>query len=86
MDTAIQVSTENELNLYAYGLMNQQQTDKAIEMFLLNTKRHPESANVWDSLGEGYFTKGDKKNAIASFKKSLSMNPPHQQKQIQKNF
>ena len=76
MDTAIQVSTENELNLYAYGLMNQQQTDKAIEMFLLNTKRHPESANVWDSLGEGYFTKGDKKNAIASFKKSLSMNPP----------
>ena len=76
MDTAIQLSTENELNLYAYGLMNQQQTDKAIEMFLLNTKRHPESANVWDSLGEGYFTKGDKKNAIASFKKSLSMNPP----------
>jgi hypothetical protein len=76
MDTAIQVSTENELNLYAYGLMNQQQTDKAIEIFLLNTKRHPESANVWDSLGEGYFTKGDKKNAIASFKKSLSMNPP----------
>lgn len=76
MDTAIQLSTENELNLYAYGLMNQQQTDKAIEMFLLNTKRHPESANVWDSLGEGYFNKGDKKNAIASFKKSLSMNPP----------
>jgi tetratricopeptide (TPR) repeat protein len=76
MDTAIQLSTENELNLYAYGLMNQQQADKAIEMFLLNTKRHPESANVWDSLGEGYFTKGDKKNAIASFKKSLSMNPP----------
>jgi tetratricopeptide (TPR) repeat protein len=76
MDTAIQLSTENELNLYAYGLLNQKQTDKAIEMFLLNTKRHPESANVWDSLGEGYFNKGDKKNAIASFKKSLSMNPP----------
>ena len=76
MDTAVQVSTENELNLYAYGLINQHQTDKAIEMFLLNTKRHPESANVWDSLGEGYFTKGDKKDAIASFKKSLSMNPP----------
>lgn len=75
LDTAIQLSTENELNLYAYGLMNQKQTDKAIEMFLLNTKRHPESANVWDSLGEGYFNKGDKKNAIASFKKSLSMNP-----------
>jgi tetratricopeptide (TPR) repeat protein len=76
MADAIQISTENELNLYAYGLLNQQQTDKAIEIFLLNTKRHPESANVWDSLGEGYFTKGDKKNAIASFKKSLGLNPP----------
>jgi tetratricopeptide (TPR) repeat protein len=76
LDAAIQASTENELNLYGYQLMNQGQTDKALEIFLLNTKRHPESANVWDSLGEGYVTKGDKKNAVASFKKSLSLNPP----------
>lgn len=76
MDTAIQLSTENELNLYAYQLMNQGQIDKAIQMFILNTQRHPESANVWDSLGEGYVNKGDKKNAIANFKKSLSLNPP----------
>jgi hypothetical protein len=27
-------------------------------------------------LGEAYATKGDKKNAITNFKKSLSMNPP----------
>jgi len=73
---AIAVATENELNLYAYQLMNQGQQDKAIEMFKLNTERHPKSANAWDSLGEGYATKGDKKNAIANFKKSLSMNPP----------
>lgn len=76
MDTAIQLSTENELNLYAYQLMNQGQIDKAIQMFILNTQRHPQSANVWDSLGEGYVNKGDKKNAIANFKKSLSLNPP----------
>jgi len=76
MDTAIQVSTEFELNQYGYQLMNQGQVDKAIEIFTLNTKRHPESANAWDSLGEGYATKGDKKNAIANFKKSLSLNPP----------
>jgi tetratricopeptide (TPR) repeat protein len=73
---AIAIATENELNLYAYQLMNQGQQDKAIEMFKLNTERHPKSANAWDSLGEGYATKGDKKNAIANFKKSLSMNPP----------
>ena len=76
MDSAIQLSSEGELNTYAYGLMTQGKLDDAIQMFLLNTKRHPESANVWDSLGEGYFTKGDKKNAIAGFKKSLSLNPP----------
>jgi tetratricopeptide (TPR) repeat protein len=76
MDSAIQVSTENELNLYGYQLMNQGQVDKAIDIFTLNTKRHPESPNVWDSLGEGYATKGDKEKAIPNFKKSLSMNPP----------
>jgi len=75
MNEAITISTENELNLYGYQLLNQNQQDKAIEIFILNTKRHPESPNVWDSLGEGYALKGDKKNAIASFKKSLSMNP-----------
>jgi tetratricopeptide (TPR) repeat protein len=50
--------------------------DKAIAMFKLNTERNPKSANAWDSLGEGYALKGDKANAIKSFKKSLSMNPP----------
>jgi tetratricopeptide (TPR) repeat protein len=76
MNDAIAGATEVELNLYGYQLMNAGNTDKAIEIFILNTKRHPESANVWDSLGEAYATKGDKKNAIINFKKSLSMNPP----------
>ena len=76
MPEAIAIATENELNLYAYQLMNQGEVDKAIEMFKLNTQRHPGSANTWDSLGEGYVTKGDKKNAILNFKKSLSLNPP----------
>jgi predicted negative regulator of RcsB-dependent stress response len=76
MNDAIANATENELNLYGYLLLNQGQQDKAIEMFILNTQRHPKSPNVWDSLGEGYATKGDKKNAIVNFKKSLSLDPP----------
>lgn len=76
MKEAIDLSTENELNLYGYQLMNTGQQDKAIEILILNTQRHPNSANTWDSLGEAYATKGDKKNAIANFKKCLSMNPP----------
>jgi hypothetical protein len=76
MNDAIAISTENELNIYGYQLMNAGQQDKAIEIFILNTKRNPKSANTFDSLGEAYATKGDKKNAITNFKKSLSMNPP----------
>jgi tetratricopeptide (TPR) repeat protein len=76
MSKATVIATENELNLYGYNLLNGGQQDKAIEIFILNTKKFPKSANTFDSLGEAYATKGDKKNAIASFKKSLSMNPP----------
>lgn len=75
MNDALAIATEVELNAYGYQLMNAGQHDKAIEVFVMNTKRFPKSANAFDSLGEGYVTKGDKKNAITNFKKSLSMNP-----------
>ncbi len=76
MTEAMAVATENELNTYGYTLLGQGEHDKAISVFQLNAQRHPKSPNVWDSLGEGYATKGDKKNAIINFKKSLSLNPP----------
>ena len=76
MQEAMGAATEAELNTYGYQLLGQGTHDKAIEVFELNTKRFPKSANAWDSLGEGYATKGDKTNAIKSFKKSLSLNPP----------
>lgn len=73
---AMTVATEIELNNYGYQFVNQQQYDKAIEIFTMNTQRYPKSANCWDSLGEGYALKGDKPNAIKNFKKALSLNPP----------
>ncbi|HRH60687.1 MAG TPA: tetratricopeptide repeat protein, partial [Chitinophagaceae bacterium] len=76
MKEAIAIANENELNIYGYQLLNQKNFDKAIEVLTLNAQRHPESANVWDSLGEAYALKGDKKNAIINFKKCLSLNPP----------
>jgi Protein of unknown function (DUF2911)/Tetratricopeptide repeat len=86
MNDAIALATENELNLYGYQLLNNGQHDKAIEMLMLNTKRFPKSANTWDSLGEAYFTKGDKKNAAAYFKRSLGMNPPENVKANSEKF
>lgn len=76
LQDALTTATEVELNAYGYQLLQGGTTDKAIEVFLVNTQRHPKSANAWDSLGEGYATKGDKTNAIRSFKKSLTLNPP----------
>jgi tetratricopeptide (TPR) repeat protein len=75
MKDAVTLANENELNLYGYQLLGQTNYDKAIEMLTLNTQRHPESANAWDSLGEAYALKGDTKNAVKHFKKSLTLNP-----------
>ncbi len=75
MKKAMNVATEVEINQYGYQLLAAPQVDKAIETFELNTKRFPKSPNAWDSLGEGYATKGEKGKAIASFKKSLALNP-----------
>lgn len=75
-EEAIQVGTEVELNNYGYQLLNEGKHDEAIKILTLNTERHPKSANTWDSLGEAYALKGDEKNAVKNFKKSLSMNPP----------
>jgi hypothetical protein len=86
MSEAMTLATENELNGYGYQLLGAGQHDEAIRIFVLNTQKFPKSANTWDSLGEGYVTKGDKKNAIASFKKSLSLNPPENVKNNSEKF
>ncbi|MBL0006572.1 MAG: DUF2911 domain-containing protein [Saprospiraceae bacterium] len=72
---AMTVANEVELNAYGYQLLNSGNMEGAIKAFKDNTDRHPESANAWDSLGEGYAIKGDKKEAIKCFKKSLTLNP-----------
>jgi tetratricopeptide (TPR) repeat protein len=45
---------EQALNLLGYQLMAQKKFKEAIQAFLLNVERYPDSANVYDSLGEGY--------------------------------
>ena len=59
---------------YAY-MMEKRDIDKAIDMFECNTQLFPESANVWDSLGEAWMVKGDKEKARTYYKKALSIDP-----------
>ena len=72
----IPTANVNQLNTIGYQFLTNNKVDKAIEIFKLNVKQNPSNANVYDSLAEGYKTKGDKKNAIKNYKKSLSLNPP----------
>ena len=76
MKEALTLGNENELNAYGYALLGAGSHDQAIEVFTLITTKYPGSANAFDSLGEGYFTKGDNKSAIKYFKKALTLNPP----------
>lgn len=66
----------NQLNGLGYLFMSNNQLDKAIEFFELNVKRNPTDANVHNSLGEAYMTKGKNKTALQMFRKSNSLNPP----------
>ena len=57
--------------------------DSAIVVFQKNVKDHPRSWNVYDSLGEAYAAKGDKKKAREQYGKALSMTKdPAQQQRI----
>ncbi|UCC49456.1 MAG: tetratricopeptide repeat protein, partial [Gemmatimonadota bacterium] len=66
---------EREVNSLGYRLLQAGQVDRAIDVFLINTEQYPESANVWDSLGDGYRAKGDTAQAIASYQKALEIDP-----------
>jgi tetratricopeptide (TPR) repeat protein len=75
LEQLISIANVGQLNTLGYQFLTNNKTDKAIEIFKLNVKKNPKNANAYDSLGDGYRTKGDKKNAIKNYKKSLTLNP-----------
>lgn len=75
-DEAAGLASKNELNYLGYQLMGAGKLDKALEYFKTNLKRNPEDPNMYDSLAECYKNRGEDKEAIKNFKKSLSMDPP----------
>jgi len=70
--------TERQINALGYEYLNNGQINEAIELFSFNIEEFPNSSNVYDSLGEAYMTKGDKKTAIGYYNKSLDLNPDNE--------
>ena len=68
-------ASEEHLNNIGYGLLQRKKVAEAIAVFKLNVELYPQSWNVYDSLGEAYMVNGEKEPAIASYKKSLELNP-----------
>jgi len=66
---------ENELNNLGYQLMKVGKTKDAVEILKLNAEMFPNSANVYDSLGEACMMNGDNKSAKENYEKSLELNP-----------
>ncbi|MBT3251764.1 MAG: MBL fold metallo-hydrolase [Candidatus Marinimicrobia bacterium] len=68
---------EFELNMLGYHLSYRDKWDDAIKIFKLNISEYPESVNPYDSIGEAYMNRGDKKKAIKYFKKALEIDPEY---------
>jgi CubicO group peptidase (beta-lactamase class C family) len=66
------------LNAVGYDFLRDGKTDEAIRLFQRNVEEYPESANVWDSLGEAYAAAGKKDLAIENYEKSLRLDPKNE--------
>jgi tetratricopeptide (TPR) repeat protein len=80
---SFEIATEPDINGYGYQLLGQGKVDSAIAVFQKNAKDYPKSWNVYDSLGEAYATKGDKRKAREQYGRALAMTrDPNQRKRI----
>lgn len=70
---------EGNLNTLGLQLVFKPGTsEQGIHILLFATSLYPNSANLFDSLGEAYLFIGDKEKAIENFEKSLILNPQNQ--------
>jgi len=67
--------SESQLNALGYRLLGMKKVREAIEIYKLNVEAYPQSANVYDSLGEAYMTNGDKELAIRNYQRAVALSP-----------
>lgn len=69
---------EDVINSLGYNMLNNDKFDITVKFFQMNIDYYPQSANVYDSMGEAWMKKGDSKKAIDYYQKSLALNPDNQ--------
>jgi predicted Zn-dependent protease len=65
--------TESQINSIGYMLLQRGRVADAVLVFERNVARFPQSANVYDSLGEAYAAAGEREKAIANYHRSLDL-------------
>ena len=71
---------EGELNQLGYGVLQiLKKPSLAVWVFGQNVLLYPESANVYDSLGDGLLAVGDTTAAIAQFKRAVDVGTRNKQ-------
>jgi tetratricopeptide (TPR) repeat protein len=66
---------ENTLNQVGYFFLNKDKVNDAITIFTFNTKLFPNSANMFDSLGEAYYVQGNKSKALENYTIAFKLDP-----------
>jgi predicted alpha/beta superfamily hydrolase len=64
---------ETAVNELGYQHLRAGDLDGSLMAFRYNTEIHPSSANVWDSLGDALDRAGRKDEALASYRKAVSL-------------
>lgn len=64
-----------ELNTYGYKLLRSDEPEKALFAFQLNALMYPYKPNVYDSLGEAYYTLKDYEKSLENYNKVLKLKP-----------
>lgn len=61
------------MNQVGYQALGQGNLEEAIAAFKLNVERHPDSANVYDSLGEAYERAGRPELALPNYERAYAL-------------
>lgn len=78
IETKVNNRSEHDLNELGYSFLRNEELEKAMEVFKLNTLLFPDSFNVYDSYGEVLLMADKKAEAMKMYEKSLELNPENE--------